>query len=247
MRVDRGHTPEHHPVATLRPDAPELTPRSGWNKRPGRPEYARTLERGIGRTHGAHDERRLELGQAVEALGRSPRDERDRAMLLLGFAAALRAGELAGLNLPDVSFDAEGLVVAVRSKEDQLGKGQFTRVPFGQHEATCPVRALRTWIGRVGRPSGPLFRVIQGGTIEHQRISERCVSRAIQRAVAHAGLPGHYSAHSLRAGLATSAHVHRATPREIQVQGRRKDPRSVHRYVRVEQVPGRRNVVEGLL
>ena len=169
-------------------------------------------------------------------------------MLLLGFAAALRAGELAGLNLPDVSFDAEGLVVAVRrSKEDQLGKGQYTRVPFGQHEATCPVRALRTWIGRVGRPSGPLFRVIQGGTIEHQRISERCVSRAIQRAVAHAGLSGHYSAHSLRAGLATSAYAHGATEREIQLQGRWRDPRSVQRYIHMERVPGRTNVVQGLL
>jgi integrase len=130
-----------------------------------------------------------------------------------------------------------------RSKEDQLAKGQYTRVPFGQLDATCPVRALRTWIGRVGRPSGPLFRVIQGGTIEYQRISERCVSRAIQRAVAHAGLPRAL----LRAPRGTRHQRVRAPPREIQVQGRWKDARSVDRYIRVEEVPGRRNVVEGLL
>jgi hypothetical protein len=77
----------------------------------------------------------------VKTLGHSPRDERDCAMLLLGFAGALPAGELTGLNVPDVTFDPEGLVVAVRrSKEDQLGKWQYMRVPFGQGEATCPVR-----------------------------------------------------------------------------------------------------------
>jgi integrase len=118
--------------------------------RPDQHVRIRTLERGIGRTHGAHEDGPpplldQDLAQAVRSLGHSPRDERDRAMLLLGFAAALRAGELAGLNIPDVAFDAEGLVLAVRrSKEDQLAKGQYTRVPFGELEATCPVRALRT-------------------------------------------------------------------------------------------------------
>jgi integrase len=89
--------------------------------------------------------------------------------------------------------------------------------------------------------------VVQGFVIEHQRISTRCVSRAVQRAVGGAGLDGHYSAHSLRAGLATSAYAHGATEIEIQKQGRWLDTRSVRRYIQIERVPGRKNVAEGLL
>lgn len=49
----------------------------------------RTLERGIGRTHGAREEGAPtlldhELAQVVKTLGRSPRDDRDRVLLVLG-------------------------------------------------------------------------------------------------------------------------------------------------------------------
>ncbi len=221
--------------------------------RPDQNARIRTLERGIGRVHGAREEGAVplledQLAKVVAVLGRSPRDERDRAMLLLGFAGAFRASELAGLNVEDVTFGAAGLVVNVRrSKEDQLGRGKRTEIPSGSAEATCPVRALQTWLARVGRPGGPLFRVITGAGPEHQRIHPRAVSRAVQRAVARAGLQGEYSAHSLRVGLATSAYAHGATRREIQIQGRWDDPRSVDRYIHMERVPGRRNVAAGLL
>jgi len=221
--------------------------------RPDQNPRIRAVERGIGRVHGAREESAVplletELKKAVSVLGHSPHDERDRAMLLLGFAGAFRASELAGLNVVDVTFGRAGLTIEVRkSKEDQLARGKRTEIPFGQCEATCPVRALEAWIARVGRPAGPLFRVIRGAHIEHERIHPRAVSRAVQRAVARAGLEGDYSAHSLRAGLATSAYAHGATEREIQLQGRWEDPRSVQRYIHMEHVPGRRNVAEGLL
>jgi integrase len=222
-------------------------------ERPDQHAGIRQLERGIGRTLGSREEGPpplldQELAQAARALGDGTRDARDRAILLLGFAGAFRAGELAGLNIPDVTFTARGLNVLVRrSKEDQLGHGRTTPIPFGTSPTTCPVHAVRDWIGRVGRPTGPLFRVITGATIEHQRISTRCVSRAVQRAVARAELGGHYSAHSLRAGLATSAYAQGVTERDIQLQGRWRDPRSVQRYVRLEHVPGRPNPAAGLL
>lgn len=213
----------------------------------------RTLERGIGRVHGAREDGAaplLEQGlaQAVATLGASPREDRDRALLLLGFAGAFRASELAGLNVEDVTFTETGVDVFVgKSKEDQLARGAHTHIPLGHVHATCPVRALRQWLGRVGRPRGPLFRVVQGAAIEHERIHPRAVTRAVQRAVARAGLEGAYSAHSLRAGLATSAYAHGSTRREIQLQGRWQDPRSVDRYIHMECVPGRKNVADGLL
>ena len=50
---------------------------------------------------------------------------RDRALLLLGFAGALRRSELVGLNVEDLDFREEGLVITVRrSKTDQEGEGR---------------------------------------------------------------------------------------------------------------------------
>jgi hypothetical protein len=69
--------------------------------RPGQHAGIRQLERGIGRTLGAREEgatplMAAELSQAVKALGNGPRDVRDRALLLVGFAGAFRRSELAG-------------------------------------------------------------------------------------------------------------------------------------------------------
>jgi hypothetical protein len=40
----------------------------------------------------------------VPGFGHAPRDVRDRALLLLGFAGAFRASDLVGLNIPDITF-----------------------------------------------------------------------------------------------------------------------------------------------
>ncbi len=101
--------------------------------------------------------------------------------------------------MTDVRFTANGATLHVRkSKADQLAIGESTELPFGGSPKTCPVRALQEWIGRVGRPSGPLFRVILGASIEHQRIHPRAVTRALQRAAARANIEGAFSSHSLR-------------------------------------------------
>jgi integrase len=48
---------------------------------------------------------------------------RDRAILLLGFAAALRRSELVALKLDDLEFGPDGLMVHIRrSKTDQDGR-----------------------------------------------------------------------------------------------------------------------------
>ena len=55
---------------------------------------------------------------------------RDRALLLLGFAAALRRSELVALNVDDIEENAEGILVIIRrSKTDQEGTGDFVSHP----------------------------------------------------------------------------------------------------------------------
>lgn len=77
---------------------------------------------------------------------------RDAALLLLGFAGALRRSELVGLRTGDVSFEAGGaaesyLRVVIRaSKTDQFGDGEVIAIPVGQHPLTCVPCSVRAWL-----------------------------------------------------------------------------------------------------
>ena len=220
--------------------------------RPDAHARVRALERGIARKHGARAEGAEPLLQehllpVVRTFGCAPHDLRNRAVILLGFAGAYRASDLVRLDIEHLSFSAEGLrVLLVRSKEDQLGLGAYTDIPCGVCAETCPVQALRAWLGLVGRPAGPLFRAIFRTRIEHKRITTRRVSQIVQLAATRAGLGDNFSAHSLRAGLATSAYAQGATEREIQAHGRWADRRSLDRYIHVQRMPNRKNVATGL-
>ena len=64
---------------------------------------------------------------------------RDRALLLLGYAGALRRSELVGIDREHLTFTPEGLrLLLPRSKGDQDGQGAAR----GTWAETCPVRAL---------------------------------------------------------------------------------------------------------
>ena len=65
------------------------------------------------------------------------------------------------LDVGDVTFSADGLVVQLRrSKTDQEGVGRKVGLPFGSNPLTCPVRALREWLERGRVVRGPIFRPI---------------------------------------------------------------------------------------
>jgi site-specific recombinase XerC len=84
---------------------------------------------------------------------------RDRAMLLIGFSAALRRSELVLLAVEDVQFVPEGAVLRLRrSKTDQEGAGANIGIPFGERAETCPVGYLRAWLLASGISSGAIFR-----------------------------------------------------------------------------------------
>jgi integrase len=68
------------------------------------------------------------LEQAVKALGTGLKGQRDRALLLLTFACALRRAEAAALDVADLRYDARGLVVTLRrSKTDQKARAARLR------------------------------------------------------------------------------------------------------------------------
>lgn len=219
--------------------------------RPDHDERIRTLERGIGKVHGTREigAKPLlvpELERVVSTLGESARDARDRALLLLGFAGAFRSSDLVALDVTDLELAGSLLRVHLRrSKEDQLGRGSITEIPRAHNPALCAVAALERWMTRIAG-AGPLFRAVHGSRVGSKRLRPRAVSRVLQRATERVGVLGAYSSHSLRSGLATSAHAQGHSARNIQAHGRWKDLRSLDRYIRVSSSDAR-SVISDLL
>jgi integrase len=74
---------------------------------------------------------------------------RHRAMLLIGFGAALRRSEIVALTIGDVVVETRGLTVLVRrSKTDQQGKGKRIAIWANHRDpAFCAVAAFEAWMG----------------------------------------------------------------------------------------------------
>lgn len=131
---------------------------------------------------------------------------RDRALILIAFAAALRRSELVALETGDVDWHDDGIVIHLRrSKTDQEGQGRQVPVPLGKR--LKPVAALQYWLVSADITSGPLFREVdRHGHVGASALSGRSVARIIKRAAAAAGLDEtEFSGHSLRAGFVTQA------------------------------------------
>lgn len=140
---------------------------------------------------------------------------RDRALLLIGWGAALRRSELANLLVEEVDRRDTGAVVYIRkSKTDQLGAGATLPIPKGSHAETDVVDAVGQWLGLLDKSDDSdrslLFRAIDrhgniNGALDGQDIAEM-----IQRRVLDAGVvateaeAAEYAGHSLRRGVITS-------------------------------------------
>ena len=150
----------------------------------------------------SHDIQRM-----VTGLGDDARAIRDRALLLVGFASGLRRSEIASLDVEDLSFVEQGMVVTLRrSKTDQDAVGRRLGIAHGSGEILCAVLALQVWLERAQLANGAVFRAItRGGRITERRANERTVARVVKSAALRVGLdPKLYAAHSLRSGCATS-------------------------------------------
>jgi integrase len=160
---------------------------------------------------------------------------RDRALLLLGFAGALRRSELVGLNVEDLDFREEGLVITLRrSKTDQEREGRQVGIPYGSDPTTCPFRSVRAWIRASGINAGALFRpVSRNGTLGQSRLSDRSVALLVKRFAEQIGKDAScFSGHSLRAGLVTAAALAGVSDRSIMAQTGHRSANMVRRYVR---------------
>lgn len=132
---------------------------------------------------------------------------RDRALLLVGFASACRRSELVALDVEDLEWGPQGVVIMIRrSKTDQEGLGRKVAIPFGSRPETCPVKALREWLVSAKITEGAIFRSVDRSGNVLGRLTAQSVALVIKRYAELVRLdPSKYAGHSLRAGLATSA------------------------------------------
>jgi integrase len=208
----------------------------------------RDVWRGIRRTHAVPANKKAPLltaglRRAIATLPDTPAGRRDRAMLLIGFGAALRRSELAGLDVVQregaagwIEETPDGLAIHLgATKTDQTGEGDVIGIPYGTNVETCPVRSYKAWLAVSGITTGPAFRAIdRHGHMAASAISDKAVATIVKRAVVAGEISGGatvaeatataacFAGHSLRAGLATSAAANDAPGHSIQRQLRHK-------------------------
>jgi hypothetical protein len=121
-----------------------------------------------------------------------------------------------------------------RSKADQEQAGDKVAIPFGEHEETCPIKALREWLATANITEGPVFRAVD----RHNHIATRglhrdSVAAIFKTAAARAGLDAtNIAGHSVRAGMATQAAMNGVLERNIARTPRHRSRRVLRRYIR---------------
>lgn len=205
----------------------------------------REIIKGIRRTRGTAQRQASaitvdHLRRMVTACGGDVLGVRDRALLLVGWTAALRRSELAALTCERLEEHAEGLVINIaHSKTDQEGRGYKIGLPFVDSDL-CPVRALRKWLDISRIAEGAIFRRLgkggRGKLIVYKvfdGLSPKSISLIIKSIAQDAGYdPSQYSAHSLRAGLATAAATAGMAEWQIMKITRHRSEKMVREYIR---------------
>ena len=205
---------------------------------PAKTDLVRTVLRGVRRVKGAAQRQVSPLLKsdvlAITEKMWGVRGVRDRALILLGFAAALRRSELVALDFADIEFVREGLVVHLRrSKTDQTAEGRKIGVPWGRTSA-CPVKAVESWLQLAHIESGPVFRSVnRAGVVGCNQLHAQSIALVLKDHAMAVGLnPAHISGHSLRSGLVTSAIQAGVPVHKIQQQTGHRSVEMLARYIR---------------
>lgn len=192
---------------------------------------------GIRRTHGTHKLAKAalltaDIRRCLAVMPRSLIGTRDRAVLLLLFAGALRRSELVALEVADLSISSRRVAITIkRSKTDQAGAGATIGVPRGKRE-TCPVKALERWLAAAGIAEGRVFRSVDRHGRTGAAMAGAAVAGVVKRAVERIGLdPAQYSGHSGRSGFITSAMLAGADMGGIGLHARQRSIATTRAYV----------------
>ncbi len=205
------------------------------------PLVRKTIE-GVRRTQGQPKRKakalRLEhIAQMVNHLRQLPdtkKKQRDIALVLTGFFGAFRRSELVAIQIGDLVWEPEGLLIKLpRSKTDQQATGLVRALPFGA-PGCCPATAMRNWIESGDINEGPIFRPInRWDKVQPKALNPGAINELLKtlgKACQFDFVPD-LSSHSFRRGLSTSAARERVDFELIKKQGGWKSDATVWEYI----------------
>ncbi len=165
------------------------------------------------------------LRSMSRALPDSVAGARDRAVILVGYGAALRPSEIVGLRVDDLACTPVGLRLMTARRR--------VTIPFGSAPELCAVGAWTGWIEATGLVDGPAFRAVdRRGVLAREALGEKAIGRIIRRAATAAGLdPSRYTGLSLRRGMIGAAAENGSSRRQIMTQTGHRSRRLVDTYI----------------
>jgi len=161
--------------------------------------------------------------------------QRDKTIILLGFAGGFRRSELVSLDVEDLDFVTEGVKIMLKkSKTDKFSEGYIKAIPYFNQDFFCPVKSLNYWLKISDIKQGPLFRKIsKSDNLLHNRLTDQTVALILKKHLTKAGYNSfEYSGHSLRSGFATSTAEMGADERSIMTMTGHKSTQMVRRYIK---------------
>ncbi|WP_226661490.1 site-specific integrase [Microbulbifer aggregans] len=159
---------------------------------------------------------------------------RDLALVLVGFFGAFRRSELVAIQVEDLVWEEEGLVIRIpRSKTDQSGEGLVRALPFG-NPSVCPASALKTWLTHTGITNGPVFLAVnRWDQIQQRPLNPASINDLLKKLGTECNFDfvDTLSSHSFRRGLSTSAARENVDFELIKKQGGWKSDATVWEYI----------------
>jgi integrase len=174
------------------------------------------------------------IRQILAKIPDDPRGLRDKAIILVGFAGALRRSELAAIRAEHLEQTERGLRLTIAQTKGSQAAAVTIPLPYGDTEL-CPVRALALWREVAGIAAGPVFRRIwlakrakadappAPPRIGIDAISPFAIASMVQARAAAAGFDGpHFGGHSLKRGALTTGMERGVHPADLKRLGRHK-------------------------
>jgi integrase len=166
--------------------------------------------------------------------GERLRDLRDRAILLLLFSGAMKRDEARTLEYGNLEPIPEGLRFFVNASPDRPTAARHVDVLLGDHEETCPVRALLRYLQAADIGGGPVFRrIFDSGDVGESVLSQSRMSKMWEARCKAAGLdPKRVSPRSFRSSFAIAAARNGATLDALLKQTGHRNPTNLLRMLR---------------
>ena len=155
------------------------------------------------------------LTRMIDAMGTGARslDRRDKAIFLLGFVGGLKRGTICALNIDDLTFTPDAMLVRIKTAVHG-DAGRTVAIPVTRGPLCAPTAVL-LWISLNAMEGcqGPLFpRFTRSGEpVLTERLDSAYVSKLVKARLRDAGVEdvAAYSGESLRLGHALESHGRR--------------------------------------